>query len=1039
MTSLRVLFLFFLHFLLVVLPNLEAFAQVSRTSTLTDQYYSQTWVAENGKLSNIYSINQSREGFIWIGCDNGVFIFDGINFLPAEESMLDSGYVCKAVCVLQDSSVICGFNKGRLIHYRQGKITDLDTLGQLQQSTISAICEDLNGGIWIGTDDAGLYFYSGGSLTHYKSQEGLPSNHITSIVRGDHHVIWAGTQSGLCRIENGKITTLTDQEGLSDNYILSMCFDSQSRLWIGTHNGLNYYQDNTIQVIANGLFNINPNISAITEDSEGNIWISSFGKGVYILSSTLEHLEKLPLIKGLPSSTMVSSMFCDNESSIWFGSMGNFGISQLQKPIIQTFTQDDGLSGNNILPLYRTAEGKVWIGNATGGLDCFTGGGFTNYGASLGLGKIPIFTIGEDSEHLLWIGSEGNLTVFDGSSVIRSYQDEEFDNASFHSVYNASDGSLWIGTNNGIFIFRDGKFSSLNKKDGLSDLRIFCLREDRNGNMWIGTQEGGINIYKKGTIKHLSVEEGLSDNMILCMLEDEEGTMWIGTGSGGLNRVDFATGQIRSYRSENGLDNTIYQILEDSNGYLWLGVDRGILSIDKEQFTKPKEGDTTKLSPKVFNTSDVDKPLSVNGGIFPSGCKLDDGSLWFPTSQGIAVIHPDRMHGKVEFPQVVIQKVLVNNILQPSSSTYSFEPGVIHLEIKFTAPTFISPNMIQFRYKLVGYDDEWIYPEGRSAYYTRVPHGDYEFQVQSTNRVGQWNDQVVEVPVSVKPYFYQTTWFLLLLIFTGLFVIYAATRYRIRYIREKELEVLVDKRTAELRELNRELDRRVLDRTAELAAANQELEAFTYSVSHDLRAPVRRIEGLVEALSEDYASQLDETGKDLLKKVTDSSVEMGQLIEEFLKLARIARQEIDKTELNLSYLVSEIINALAETEPERKVRVKIKQDVFATGDSRLINIALQNLLNNAWKYTGKEENPEIIFSFVEKDGQTVYFIRDNGVGFDMSHYEKLFTPFLRLHSDDQFSGTGIGLATVKRIIVKHGGKIWAQAEPGKGSTFFFTL
>jgi len=166
---------------------------------------------------------------------------------------------------------------------------------------------------------------------------------------------------------------------------------------------------------------------------------------------------------------------------------------------------------------------------------------------------------------------------------------------------------------------------------------------------------------------------------------------------------------------------------------------------------------------------------------------------------------------------------------------------------------------------------------------------------------------------------------------------------------------------------------------------------------------------------------------------------MNQLIEEFLKLARIARQEINKTDINLSGLGREIIEELSKASPERKVEISIQPGMKAAGDSKLLRIALLNLLGNAWKYTGKNPSAKIEFACREDEKQPVFYIRDNGVGFDMGHYEKLFTPFMRLHSDDQFTGTGIGLATVRRIILKHGGKIWAQSEAGKGAIFSFTL
>jgi len=224
-----------------------------------------------------------------------------------------------------------------------------------------------------------------------------------------------------------------------------------------------------------------------------------------------------------------------------------------------------------------------------------------------------------------------------------------------------------------------------------------------------------------------------------------------------------------------------------------------------------------------------------------------------------------------------------------------------------------------------------------------------------------------------------------------------------------------------------------------LEETNQELEAFSYSVSHDLRAPVRRIEGLSDMLREDYEKVLDDAGKDLLSRITGSSVLMNQLIEDMLKLSRITRYTVSKTTCSLSEMAAKICGDLKLAYPGHEVTCRIEDGIIVEADPNLLQIALQNLLDNAWKYSSKAESPEVTVGREMKDGKKVIFIRDNGVGFDMSQAGKLFTPFQRLHSDDQFKGTGIGLATVKRIIVKHGGTISAHSEPGKGTIFYFTL
>jgi PAS domain S-box-containing protein len=243
----------------------------------------------------------------------------------------------------------------------------------------------------------------------------------------------------------------------------------------------------------------------------------------------------------------------------------------------------------------------------------------------------------------------------------------------------------------------------------------------------------------------------------------------------------------------------------------------------------------------------------------------------------------------------------------------------------------------------------------------------------------------------------------------------------------------------EIQKLNAELSRRVEERTAELAAANKELEAFSYSVSHDLRTPLRTIDGFSQALLEDYSDVLDETGQDFLRRVRSAATRMGSLIEDLLELSRVTRAEMVRTQVDLSKMVGEIVDGLREADPERKVNVRISEDVHIRCDPRLMKLALQNLLGNSWKFTSKISNAEIEFGGQEMDGETVIYVKDNGAGFNMEYSDKLFVPFQRLHETEEFEGSGIGLATVQRIINRHGGRVWAESKVKEGSTFYFTV
>ncbi len=243
----------------------------------------------------------------------------------------------------------------------------------------------------------------------------------------------------------------------------------------------------------------------------------------------------------------------------------------------------------------------------------------------------------------------------------------------------------------------------------------------------------------------------------------------------------------------------------------------------------------------------------------------------------------------------------------------------------------------------------------------------------------------------------------------------------------------------EIRSLNEELEQRVIERTTQLQAVNKELEAFAYSVSHDLRAPLRSIDGFSQVLLEDYAGRLDEEGKDYLQRVRSGSQRMAELIDDILSLSRVTRGEMQREMVDLSTLAQTIATELQQSQPERQVEFIITPGLVTQGDAHLLWAALENLLGNAWKFTRGQPRARIEFSSAETDGQSAYFVRDNGVGFDMAYADKLFGAFQRLHSPSEFEGTGIGLATVQRIIHRHGGNIWAESAVDQGATFYFTL
>jgi signal transduction histidine kinase len=254
-----------------------------------------------------------------------------------------------------------------------------------------------------------------------------------------------------------------------------------------------------------------------------------------------------------------------------------------------------------------------------------------------------------------------------------------------------------------------------------------------------------------------------------------------------------------------------------------------------------------------------------------------------------------------------------------------------------------------------------------------------------------------------------------------------------------EMLTQIQKRDGALQEAHNELEQRVQERTTQLTAANKELEAFSYSVSHDLRAPLRSIDGFSQVLLEDYGDRLDEQGKQHLDRIRAGTQRMGSLIDDLLNLSRVTRGEIHMARLDMSALARSVVADLQKAQPERQVEFRIEDDLETKADHGLLRIVLENLLSNAWKFTSKHPSACIEFGKMGHNGAPAYFVRDDGAGFDPAYAARLFGAFQRLHAMTEFPGTGVGLATVQRIINRHGGRIWAESAVGSGATFYFTL
>jgi len=772
------------------------------------QYSHDVWQTEDGlPHSSINVILQTADGYLWLGTYEGLARFDGVDFKVFSHKN----------------------NEGLLNDH------------------INALFEDQHGALWIGTD-GGLTRLKGGEFFTYTTKEGLLSDHVNALFEDQHGALWIGTHKGLHQLKNGNFTAYTTNEGLSNDLVWCLYEDHKGNLWIGTNSGgLNRLEDGKFTAYGKEEGLSNEAVRAIYEDREEDLWIGTSGGGLsrlkdgkFVTYTTEEGL----------SNDLVRAIYQDRDGTLWIGSSGG-GLSRFYKGEFSTFTTKDGLSNDVVWSIYEDREGNLWIGTAGGGLNRLKEGKFTTYTTQEGLSSNFVWSICEDRRGGFWLGTNGgglNLfkdgdfkayTTNDGlsSNIVRSlYQDSKgnlwvgtggggvnrFREGEFisyttkeglsddvvYAICEDREGALWFGTSEGLNRLEDGKFTTYTTHEGLADDVVHYLHEDRNGNLWIATNRG-LSRFKDGTFTTYTTENGLSHRRVLAVYEDDDGILWIGT-RGGLNLM--RDGNITAIKKEDGLfDDRIFQILEDGQGNLWMSCNKGVFRVSRKELIDFAEGEARDVTSFAYGKTDGLKSSECNGGNQSAGYKAHDGSLWFPTMKGIAMIDPENIVINTNPPLVTIEKVLVDNTaIDFHGKEVSLPPGSKKFEFHYTALSFAAPEKVKFGYRLEGFEADWVNAETRrTAYYTNLGPGAYHFHVIACNNDGIWNETGANCAFHIDPRFYQTPLFYVLFAMSAVLLGIGVYHLRVRQLkaREVELESIVQERTSQLREANNKLER----------------------------------------------------------------------------------------------------------------------------------------------------------------------------------------------------------------------------------------
>jgi signal transduction histidine kinase/ligand-binding sensor domain-containing protein len=1078
--SLSVLFSQTVH-----IPNFEWYKKPSGLDPKRKitQYVSTIWQAQQGLPQNsALALCQTRDGYLWIGTEEGAARFDGLQFKIFDKDIipgLSVGYII-SFYEQRDGTLWMGTRGGGLVRraYGQtGEYTLFDSTKGLPAVDIWAIVEDRAGTLWIGTEN-GLFAYTDGHFQHFTTRDGLPHSIVYSVHQDRMGTLWVGTQKGLCRL-NGSPMSHAPQEKIfvrenllnDTSEIHAILHDSKGTLRVGSRNGLWSRPSGGVWRLLTQKDGLSGHyVYHIVEDRNGSIWLAMFDNGISrIVGNQIEAFDRKD---GLANENTLA-LLEDREGAMWVGTDGG-GVQRFTNGSCINMTTREGLAGNVVRSFCEDSTGGIWIATSSTGLHCLRNGKITLYDKT----KTHVFAGNEiralftAPDGTVWVGILGvGVYYYKGGRWGHYSTKDGLVSDDVNIIVRDREGALWFGcSNNGISRFKNGRFTSLDMQDGLTNESVYGLLPDSAGGIWIGSFGGGAQYYRNGKFTNYTVANGLMGNSVLGFYQDAVGAVWV-AGVGGISRIK--NGTVRSFTKKEGLyDEAAFTLLEDDYGYLWATSNKGVYRFRKSEADSVADGFLKAMTCQNFGTINGMRSAECNGGAQPSALKAHDGRLWFSTIEGAVIIDPLHIETNPLPPPVIIEKVLVN--LQPLNLAESavIPPDNTDLEFHYSAPNLIGADHVRFRFLLEGFDREWTGANSRRiAYYTNLPRGhSYRFRVQACNNDGVWNNVGGAYSFTLQPYFYETWWFIVLCGMSTLAIAMTVYQVRVRQItmQAHTLELLVQERTQRLQQSNEELAaanaevqrqialsdmqaREIEFANAQFQESNERLRQldaekneFLGVAAHDLKNPLSSIIMTISMMQR-YNEKIDARERSTyLQRIEATAERMLAIVTDLLNI-----NEMESGELRLHFEPLNLAEIAADAAQHYQIIAQRKNIRFVSNfpDEALMVMAdkeklweiLENLLSNAIKFspTGKH----IYITVSEASTMACLEIKDEGPGLSEEDKSKVFHKFARLSAQPTGGehSTGLGLSIVKKMAEAMSGTVHCESELGKGARFIVKL
>lgn len=1034
-----------------------------------DELYHTSWTHAEGAPGEVYALAQTTDDYLWLGTATGLFRFDGIRFqsYKPQSGQAFSQRSVSSLFAVPDGGLWVGYRYGGVSFIKNGKVTDYGEQDGLPSGAVMAFARDRHGTVWIAAGEGGLARLEGSRWRKVGTDRGFTGPADTVFV--DHAgTVWVGTPTTVAYLAEGAHRFQTGAQHLRP-IVESLAEAPDGSLWMAEGG----YGVRPVPLPGKPDGRSGPAVlvgaPAITFDRQGSLWITTAGDGIRRVPQP-ERLRP-PKIRG---------------PSAW----------QFHNSEVEAFTQQNGLTNDYVHCVLQDREGNIWFGTS-GGLDRFRQSPVVSVTLQpiLHRGALPIPALHSFTTTALAAGYQGSLWAAGiGPQVLLKIRDEQIvtqlRDQPVDCAYRDPNGVIWLATPQGVFRLYHEALNAIRSKPGAVsysyraatpvgqglvlrqlDLptaggiavsprsRVKAITQDRLGRLWISMESGTFRLEKSGWTSLASL--GGPEDAATAEFSDSEGRIWFGFSNtiamldgdrvrvfsaedgvqvgavtsiqgkgakiwiGGEFGLEFFDGHFQPVTPSDGAFGDVSGIVADPEDGLWFSENRGIIHIGEAQLRQLGSG---KLQFQSFGsldglTAELRGPLASSSAV-----QTTDGRIWFATTTGAAWIDPKRILRNVVPPPVSIDTVIADGRKYSKWTSLKFPSRTTNVQIIYTATSLTVPARVRFRYELGGLDKEWQDAgTRREAFYTNLDPGSYKFRVIACNNDGIWNDTGASLDFSIAPAYYQSAWFRGACVAFLIFLVWVLYRLRVRRVEQRYLE----------RTRAEEFLRRA---HAELAHINRvsTLGELTASLAHEIKQPI----GAAVTNAEACVRFLDRNQADL-PEAREAATEMAKdarraadIIERVRSLFR--KDSSHRERVGLNEIIQEMIEMLQNEANRHSVTLRadlVEGLPMVMADRVQLQQVLMNLMMNGIEAMGDTGGELNVKSQLAEDGELLVSVSDTGVGLPPGKDTEIFNAFFTTKSH----GTGLGLAITRSIVESHGGRVWASANSGSGTTFHFTV